>query len=627
MLDTMRFAAKSWAMKAFLGLLLVSFLLWGIPEAFRYQGAGNALFSSGDSSIAANDYLFEQQNWLARYSAMTGRFLNPAELRAFAIPQQVMGQLQRHVLLDEEARRMKIGSSDETVLQLLQQDPLFHDATTGRFSPNSFLSFTQQMQIPQEAIFSQLERQARRDQILRSVTGGVNAPDVFYHALTLYGRETRSIDYIRLDPTSLTAISEPEEEALTAWFETQAQQFRAPEYRDITLMQMRREDLVNPQDVQDDALMAYYQQNRAALMAPERRIVEQLRFESREEADQAAAQLQTGMSFEDLVEARGQNLAEILLEARSKDEFPSLMAPEVFALAEGEISHVINDLAGPVILRLVSIEAPKPLEFQDVAQQLRQELAVRDSLQLMRENRDQIENARFDGASLTILAGEYGLELTQITVDASGITPQGEPVEGLPQQDALLKAAFQSAVGVDNDPLFDAEGYLWYHVENVIPARNKTLDEVRPEAVQAWKEAQAQRLLDEQLDAWQTQLQQGQNLAQLGAQNQLLVESVGGLQRGSVNAILGREANAAVFATFEGGYGAAPGPDGLSRLLFQVTGSADPVSTSRDTLPESEQAAIRAQFVRDMEGQFLLFAQDAHPVSQNLQLLNMLLNQ
>jgi len=396
MLDTMRSAAKSWAMKGFLGLLLASFLLWGIPEAFRYQGSGNDLFSSGDSSVTANDYLFEQQNTLARFAAATGRFLNPAELRSLGVPQQVMMQLQRNVLLDEEARRMKIGTSDGAILRLLQQDRLFYDEATGGFDRGRFVSFTQQMQIPQEAIFNHLEGQARRDQILRALSGGMSMPEVFYQATLLYERETRSVDHIKLDVTDVTTIADPDEEVLTTWFEVQVQNFRAPEYRTITYMQMTREGQILPQNITDEELESYYQQNRAILVSPEKRVIEQLRFDNREAADAATAQLQDGSSFDALVAEYGQSLDNIRLEPQSREDMPSLMAPEVFALAEGEVSGVINDLAGPVIVRLVAIEEPKPLELSEVAEQLRYDLAVRNAVTLLRETRDQIENARFN---------------------------------------------------------------------------------------------------------------------------------------------------------------------------------------------------------------------------------------
>ncbi|MCG2601155.1 MAG: ShlB/FhaC/HecB family hemolysin secretion/activation protein, partial [Achromobacter sp.] len=49
----------------------------------------------------------------------------------------------------------------------------------------------------------------------------------------------------------------------------------------------------------------------------------------------------------------------------------------------------------------------------------------------------------------------------------------------LPEQQQLLSEAFQTDVGVENPPInIGATGFLFYEVEDIIPARDRTLDEV-----------------------------------------------------------------------------------------------------------------------------------------------------
>jgi len=66
MLDKMRVAAKSWVSKLLLGLLGVSFLVWGVPSSFLPQIGGGKIFSSGDSSVRPSDYSFILRDTLIR---------------------------------------------------------------------------------------------------------------------------------------------------------------------------------------------------------------------------------------------------------------------------------------------------------------------------------------------------------------------------------------------------------------------------------------------------------------------------------------------------------------------------------------------------------------------------------
>ncbi|WP_342346366.1 SurA N-terminal domain-containing protein [Bartonella apis] len=112
MLDTIRSAVNSWVAKVFLGLLVLCFvLLWGVPELRRTSG--HDLFISGKSTIKADTYKLALRDQTMRFSVANHlpRLLSEGEAQQYGIPQLVLAQLQQDVLLDEQARLMKIGVS------------------------------------------------------------------------------------------------------------------------------------------------------------------------------------------------------------------------------------------------------------------------------------------------------------------------------------------------------------------------------------------------------------------------------------------------------------------------------------------------------------------------------------
>ena len=76
-------------------------------------------------------------------------------------------------------------------------------------------------------------------------------------------------------------------------------------------------------------------------------------------------------------------------------------------------------------------------------------------------------------------------------VDAAGNDKSGAERADLPDRDALLRSAFASDIGVDNDTLSTRDGgYEWYEVAAIDPAHDRTLDEVKDEVTKDWHDDQ-----------------------------------------------------------------------------------------------------------------------------------------
>ena len=54
----------------------------------------------------------------------------------------------------------------------------------------------------------------------------------------------------------------------------------------------------------------------------------------------------------------------------------------------------------------------------------------------------------------------------------------------------MVSQAFNSDVGVDNDPISFNGGYVWYDVVGITPSRERTLDEVKDQVEVKWRDEQ-----------------------------------------------------------------------------------------------------------------------------------------
>src|SRR5690606_16998850 len=133
MLDSMRDAARSWVAKLLLGVLVLSFAVWGISDAFQGDLNGSAALQAGDSKVSATDYRFAYEQQLIRLSRQSGQQLTRDQAKALGIENQVIAQLVAGVVLDEQARKMQLGLSKDGIARLTAEDPSFHDAS-GNFN-------------------------------------------------------------------------------------------------------------------------------------------------------------------------------------------------------------------------------------------------------------------------------------------------------------------------------------------------------------------------------------------------------------------------------------------------------------------------------------------------------------
>ncbi|WP_019223258.1 peptidyl-prolyl cis-trans isomerase [Bartonella rattaustraliani] len=626
MLDIIRNATNSWISRIFLAILLLCFiLLWGIPQL--HTKSERDLITSGKSTITVDNYrlaLADQSTRLA-FASHLGRMFTTNEIQQYRIPAFVFNQLQQNVLFDEQARKMKIGLSKDTIARLLGTDHIFQ--MNGTFDQNLFRNYLQYLRVNENNFLHYYTQKQKRHQLISASLSGMKAPDLFYKALALYQQETRIADYLVIDLKEKKTIPDPDQEVLQKWFETHHNEFRTPEYRTVSLLSMTVKDIIKPNDISVDEAKAYYTQNTLRFVTPEKRTIEELRFPTREAADHAAKKIADGLNFDELVKAEKKTLDDIKKGPFIESELPNHLASEIFELKQGQISHVINDLQGPVIVRVTHIEPSTSIPFEKVEADIRQTLAKNRAMDEIRNDYTAIENARFEGASLKEIADQYKLSLRTITIDNTGKTIEGMILTDLPQKDILLNALYQAKEEVDLDPLFLQQGgYIWYKVDKIIPARDKTLEEAKQDVLSQWKNEETQRLLDEKAKDILKQLHEGKSLVSLAHALGITKQTTQALRRQDSSEVLGTEGMKALFSHPKNHYGIVKSPVATNRIIYQIKTITVPNDITSHTLSPDIRTNIDMMIREDLKLEMLQVAHKEHPLEINSTLYNQIVN-
>ncbi len=127
-------------------------------------------------------------------------------------------------------------------------------------------------------------------------------------------------------------------------------------------------------------------------------------------------------------------------------------------------------------------------------------------------------------APLAETAKKLNLNAVNIeAVDRSGRGPDGQPIAALPKSPDVVASAFATDVGVDNEALqLPGNGYLYYDVTGITPARDRTLDdEVKDQVATRQRDDEIAKRLQAKADDMLGKLKAGADRRQIATDNGL----------------------------------------------------------------------------------------------------------
>ncbi len=574
-----------------MGVLILSFAVWGIADIFKGFGQ-STLAKIGKTEISTDQFRQIYTDKLQQLGRQFGRPLTQEQARAFGLDRQVLQQTIAEAALDEDARRMGLNQSDAEVMRQIYSDPNFK-GLGGNFDPARFQATIRQFGYTEQRYLAEQRRVGLRRQIAGTISAGLEPPKLLIDALTRFQNEQRSVDYIKLDAAQAGTIDTPSPETLAAYFDDHKTQFRAPEYRKLSFLVVSPEEIGKWSEVSDEDAKKVFEQRRDRIGTPEKREVQQMVFPNAAEAETARSRITSGTSFDEVAKERNLNLADVDLGMIAKSAIiDPAIAEAAFALPSGEVSQPVQGRFGVALVKIGKIEPGVMPTYESVAAQVKKEISTERARTKVAELHDKMEDERGGGSSVIEAAQKLGLTgVTIEAVDRSGRTPDGQPVANIPRGLDVVSQAFNSNVGVDNDPIQFAGGYAWYEVLGVTPSRERNLDEVRAQVEAKWRDDQISNKLRAKATDMVGKLESGGTLAAEAASIGTKVETATALRRDASPPGVPSGVVTAAFRTAKDGVGQTPGAGGSEWIVFRVTDisipSADVASDEVKKLKET----------------------------------------
>jgi peptidyl-prolyl cis-trans isomerase D len=487
MLSTIRGKAKSWIVKVLFGFLILAFAAWGIGDIFARRGVTDPVLKVGDLAYSPQEFSNDLQRRLKEFQDQ-GLNINVQQFAALGGVEQVLARTTNRLLLEQYADDLGLAIPQNVAVAEIQRNPSFQGAA-GDFDRQRFLYVLQQNQLSEAAFVAMVQEDLRRQQLVGPSFASVVAPKVLVDTIFAYEDEKRSAELIVIPDASMT-VADPDQAAIEKHYQDNIGRYQRPEYRGFVALHLTAEEFAKNVTIGDDQLQAEFAARKAEFETAETRAVEQVVVQEQAKADSVVAAVKAGKSFADAVqEATGG--APVDLGEVTKDQVPADIAEQTFALAADGTSEPLKSAFGWHVVHVKSITPASAKSFDEVKEQLRNDLALAQAGDSMASAVNQLDDILAGGASVSDAAAQMGLPAQTVeAVDAAGMDRAGKDLGLSPE---ILALAQQTEAGATSLVSTLSDGsYAVVQVTSVAAPEPKPLSEVTEEVKADWL-AQARR--------------------------------------------------------------------------------------------------------------------------------------
>ena len=484
MLQALRNGTKSNLMRAFLLVLVVGFGMWGIGDIFRSSPNDEDAITVDNITVSANEVAITFDR--ARRFYYPG--LNNNEAIATGLMDQIIAELIERSLFEAEAARLGLTVTRDMAKQSLRTNPLFQDAS-GNFNPLLMRDILARRGISEDQLIADIGYAEKRNQVIAAIASGAEYSPVLADSMAKWLAQQRQIHFaaIAISPNQVT---DPDQATLSGWYRDNQDIFDAPTMRSVTAVILSPDHYLQNIVVSQTELENAFEERKSAFSVPERRDFLQMVLPDLETAEAVRQRLIAGEDFAAVaLEVSGDKPEDITFVGVTRDDLPEDLAATIFAGSEGNVTNPSQTPFGVYVFEITAINEAKIPSFEDIHTRLEEELKIEMAVNQVYDSITIFEEAQDSGATLEEAAKAAKAQLITIAgMSQNSLNESSDPINDIATSTGFRSAVWQQEIGTEGMLIADEDNtYFALRVENETAARSRDLDEVKDEAIKAWK--------------------------------------------------------------------------------------------------------------------------------------------
>ena len=411
-LESLHVYSKKWFFKVLLGLISLSFLGFGITDLVYRFIHNRPVATVGNTHISKDDLMRAVSNELSRRQQSRQSKFSPEDIKKFDLVNNI---LQRSII--ESAREqlnttLDLRISDFMIKDAIRSLPLTN--AQGIYDPSILKAILKQQNISEAQFYHQIRTSLMHQHMNSALVPFLKLPQVYQNILT-DTLTLKAIFHVALIAIDSVPLAKPiSDEDLTLFFNTHQENFRVPEYREVSYIVFDMEKDKTKIVISDDEVNQRYEQNSAEYTTPEMRDVIKLSFDSfarAQEAETILAKEKLSVALKKLSNARRDSLGKI-----DRGSVPQSFADAIFKTAAEKPTPILENGATYVIYISEKIYPSRARPLSEVKAAIINELQTEKYVDQSQALRNSLEDALAGGESLVAVAKK--MQLTCITPEA-----------------------------------------------------------------------------------------------------------------------------------------------------------------------------------------------------------------
>ncbi len=419
MLQNIRANSKGTLAKIIIGLIVISFSIFGI-ESLLVGGATDAVAEVNGEELSPAEVQQAVNLQKRRLLSMLGDDADPALLDDERLAAQAIDSLVERKLLVQAARKQGLVVADSDVGAIIASMEQFQ--MDGQFSAPLYQNTLASAGYT-PALF---QRSLREDLLLAQLRAGLSASEFAtpteLGASATVTAEQRDIRYIMLPLNDFNKADQITDDDIQAYYDANSEEFMSPESVDISFIELNVDAFREPVS-EDELREAFELTKQDAQYQTESRVAHILLEQGDDESEaafsgrieEAQKAVNEGMPFDEAAALYSDDVGSADfggdLGFTAGDTFPAPMEEAIAALEPGQISPPVQTDAGVHLIKVVERRAGESIQFEDMRAELEQQIQSGDARRELLLAVEQLRDLVFNAEDLSGPAEEMNLEV------------------------------------------------------------------------------------------------------------------------------------------------------------------------------------------------------------------------
>ena len=494
-MDKLRDFLKSWPGRILLILCLSPLALLGVESYFGGGVDPNQIAQVGDASVGLSEYQTAVNN---RRSELLDQVDDASLLNEDVLHEQVLKGLIDRTLLEQQAGKLGMTVSDDTINRLLRQEAIFKDAE-GNFSNEQFSNFLRQRNMTKDQLFAEFRNQLSLDQLNASIVGTAVYPMQAVSQLIDLQLESRNIWLHRFNWQDYAEQVKLNKNDIQAYYDANKDKLKSAAMVDLAYLQLSPQAIEVNEVSKEDVQQQYEAYKQSLAVVDERKISQILLTgkDAKARADKIKARLAKGESFAKLAKTESDDPSGETGGAIGRFN-PTVFGNDAPAvekalegLSAGDVSAPVKTSFGYQIFTVTEDNGSKIPSLESMRAELTAKAKEYKRQEMYADKVTAINDLTADGFSIEDIAQQENVALKRIK------DYRKENNKSVLAQPAVIKQAFDEFTIQDQAVTAGIEvgnSTVWVQPSNYRPTKTLSLSAATPRITQILRQQKATEL-------------------------------------------------------------------------------------------------------------------------------------